>query len=91
MPRAMRMRLRGRGWSVRRLVLLVRLGERFGHESLARDGPCADRRADQECAASFIMLAHACLLPVRYELVFTDGNVRMSLLTFADKVMGQPS
>jgi hypothetical protein len=36
------------------------------------------------------MLAHACLLPVRYELVFT-GNVRMSLLTFADKVMGQPS
>jgi hypothetical protein len=86
----MRMRLRGRGWSIRRLVLFVRLGERFGHESLAGDGPCADRRADQECAASFIMLAHACLLPVRYELVFT-GNVRMSLLAFADKVMGQPS
>jgi hypothetical protein len=35
-------------------------------------------------------LHHACLLPVRYELVFT-GNVRMSLLAFADKVMGQPS
>jgi hypothetical protein len=84
------MRLRGRGWRIRRLVLFVRLGEQFGHESLAGDGPCADRRADQECAASFILLAHAFLLPVRYELVFT-GNIRMSLLAFADKVMGQPS
>jgi hypothetical protein len=64
------MRLRGRGWGVFRLVLLVRLGDRLGHEPRARDGPRADRRADQECAASFIMFAHICLLPVRYELAF---------------------
>jgi hypothetical protein len=51
-------------------VLLVRLGDRLGHEPRARDGPRADRRADQECAASFIMFAHICLLPVRYELAF---------------------
>src|SRR5712692_3737751 len=70
MPRAMRMRLRSRGWGVCYLVLLVRLGERVGHEPRARDGPCADCRADQEGAASFIMLAHASLLPVRYELGF---------------------
>jgi hypothetical protein len=34
------------------------LRERVGHERRASNGTCADRSADQECAARLIMLGH---------------------------------
>ena len=63
MSRAVRMRGRGRGLGG--AVLRVRLRERVSHQAFAGDCARTDRRADQECAASFIMLAHACFLPLR--------------------------
>jgi hypothetical protein len=42
----------------------MRLRERVGHEGCASDGTCADRRAEQECAARLIMLGHGLSPPV---------------------------
>jgi hypothetical protein len=46
-------------------MLRVGLRERISHQAFAGDGTGTDRRADQKGAASFIMLAHDCLLPLR--------------------------
>ena len=64
MPCAGRVRV-GRGRGVRCGVALVILRERVGHEPRTRNRP--NRRADQERAATFIVRAHADLLPLRYE------------------------
>jgi hypothetical protein len=56
---------------------LSALGIRFRHKRRAGRGPGADhRRADQECAATFIMLFHAEFLPfdsVRAQITRLDG------------------
>jgi hypothetical protein len=41
----------------------MRLRKRVRHEGCASDGTCADRRAQQECAARFIMFGHGLFLP----------------------------
>jgi hypothetical protein len=41
----------------------MRLRKRVGHEGCARDGTCANRRAQQERAARFIMFGHGSFLP----------------------------
>jgi hypothetical protein len=57
MAGSMRLRLAGCGWGI--VVLLGRLRERGGHEPRTRNSARSQRRAFEECAASFIMLAHA--------------------------------
>jgi hypothetical protein len=42
----------------------MRLREHVGHEGCASDGTCADRRAEQECAARLIMFGHGLSPPV---------------------------
>jgi hypothetical protein len=66
-PRTVRMRLGSRVQVIG--ALLVRLRKRLGREACTRNGPCSDRRAFKECAASFIMLGHAGLLPQYFELL----------------------
>jgi hypothetical protein len=62
-PRAARRRMGGAGSGSRR-ACVMRLRERVGHKGCASDGTCADRRAEQECAARFIMLGHGLSPPV---------------------------
>ena len=40
------------------VMLPVRLCETLGYQSDAGDSACAQRRAFEECAASFVMLAY---------------------------------
>jgi len=57
--------LLGRG--IRLLVVLGTLGIRDWNKSRARNGSSANCRADQESAASCIMLGHVCFLPMRFK------------------------
>ena len=56
---AVRMRLRTRSYCICGDVLPVRLCKRIGQEPGTGSRPRAYGRADQECAARFIVLAHA--------------------------------
>jgi hypothetical protein len=58
--------LLGMSWSICRLVLF-KLGLHVGNKPRTRNGPRANCRADQKCAASCIMLGHAIRLPLRQE------------------------
>src|SRR3954452_21626699 len=59
-----------------RVVLLVGLRERVGHEPRPRDGARPHRRADQKCTARFLMLLHV-VASLRFELVlFLTGRMR---------------
>jgi hypothetical protein len=44
--------------------MLFKLGVRVGYEPSTRNGPRANRRSNQECAASCIMFCHVELLPL---------------------------
>ena len=69
-----------------RVVLLVGLRERVGHEPSPRDGARPDRRADQKCTARFLMLLHV-VASLRFELVlFLTGRMRRA----GQQPIGQP-
>ena len=76
MAAGMRVRLRRAGGRVGRRVMLPGLRQGVGYEARPRDGARANRRADQECTAGFVMFVHADA-SLRFELVlFLTGRMR---------------